>query len=88
MGYELPASGLDHGIPGAYNASHAEKQMAVERPGELIAVSSAMCMSYGRGDCIPWFRALLRYEQTSQIVADPNTIRVFWPDGTITEFPR
>jgi hypothetical protein len=84
MGYpSRPAGFLDRGLPGRYNASHAEKQMAVLRPNEAISVSRPMC-----DECIAWFQKLARYREQAQVVADPKWVRIFRPDGTIVEIPR
>jgi RHS repeat-associated protein len=88
MGYTHPAHAYDQNVPGQFYASHAEKQLAVTRPGELIAVSKDMCESTGRGDCITWFRRFAQHRQQTQVVVDRHMIRVFWPDGTVTEIPK
>ena len=84
IGHNLrPHKLLDQGVPGRYNASHAEKQLSVIAPNEPIAVSRAMC-----SDCIPYFRQIAQTSGKVQIVSDPNYVRIFNADGTITELPK
>jgi hypothetical protein len=83
MSYPLTPHFRDQGVSGQFYASHAEKQLAVTRPSELIAVSRDQC-----SDCIPWFRRFAQFRQQTQVVVDPNKIRVFWPNGTVTELPK
>jgi hypothetical protein len=46
MGFPLkPHRLFDRGVPGRYQASHAELQNLVQRPGEVLAVSQNMCGS-------------------------------------------
>jgi hypothetical protein len=85
IGHELtPVGGPDQvsrgGFPGKFNASHAEKQLAVARPNDPIAVSRPMC-----SDCQGFFRAQAEYTGKPQVVTDPDMTRVFQPDGTVTE---
>ncbi|MBO1351307.1 MAG: hypothetical protein EBE86_029870 [Hormoscilla sp. GUM202] len=80
IGYQLrPAGPLDKGVPGRYNASHAEKQLSVAEPHKPIGVSSEMCL-----DCQEYFQALASYTGRYQIVADPKVTRIFHPDGAVS----
>ena len=76
------AGPLDKGVPGRYNASHAEKQLSVASPNTPIAVSSEMCL-----DCQEYFKTLARYTGKRQVVADPKVTRIFRPDGTVDSQP-
>ncbi|NER33933.1 MAG: hypothetical protein F6J93_07785 [Oscillatoria sp. SIO1A7] len=83
IGHPLTQAGpLDKGVPGRYNASHAEKQLSVAEPNTPIAVSSEMCL-----DCREYFKTLARYTGKLQVVADPKTTRIFRPDGTVDSLP-
>jgi len=80
IGHTLrPAGAADNGISGQFNASHAEKQLSL-LSNKPIGVSSAMC-----DDCIEYFRKLAMHLNVEKIVCDPNKIRIFNPNGTITE---
>jgi hypothetical protein len=72
---------LDQGTPGRYNASHAEKQLSIFTD-EPIRVSQKMC-----SDCQPYFLALAKAENKIRIVADPDAIRVFYPNGEVKLLP-
>lgn len=79
IGYQLkPAGPLDKGIPGRYNASHAEKQMSIAEPNQPIGLSKEMCL-----DCQEYFRALARYRGKLQVVAEPKVTRIFRPEGNV-----
>lgn len=87
IGHELkPAGAQDQiqkgGFPGKYNASHAEKQMAVHSPNEPLGVSKPMCK-----DCQDFFTKHAKYQGQDQVITDPNMTRIFHPDGRITEIP-
>lgn len=73
-----PAGAFDQGVPGRYNASHAEKKLSVLAPDEPIAVSRPMCP-----DCQDYFQALAKARGKIQVIADPDYVRIFHPDGTI-----
>jgi hypothetical protein len=78
IGHELkPNTYLDQGVPGRYNASHAEKQLSIVSDGP-IAVSRSMCP-----DCQGYFQKLAGSTGKSYTVGDPDVIREFRPDGTI-----
>lgn len=75
MGFPARQAGaLDNGNPGAYFASHAERQMALLEPNAPIDVSSGMC-----SDCQSFFQALATYRGVSQQVTDPDGTRIFNP---------
>jgi len=83
IGHSLkPAGALDQGVPGRYNASHAEKKMSILSPNQPVAVSRPMCP-----DCQEYFHLLAQYTQHIQVVADPQIIRIFRPDGSVIEVP-
>ncbi len=73
------------GFSGKYNASHSEKQQSLANPNEPIGVSRPMC-----GDCVPYFQKEAQYRKHTQVVGDPQAVRVFEPDaaGTVTEFRK
>lgn len=84
IGYTLQSAGaFDQGVPGQYNASHAEKKLSILAPNEPIAVSRPMCT-----DCQNYFQALARAIGRFQVVADPDYVRIFPPDGSIDVIPR
>jgi hypothetical protein len=78
MGYKFPTNRNDAHLPGDYYASHAEKQLNALRPGEPIGVSLAMCF-----DCYNYFRARAAEMGRPLVVADPETTRIFHPDGRV-----
>ena len=81
--YQLKRAGAnDQGVTGKYNASHAEKQLSIisDQP---IGVSEKMCK-----DCRNYFQALASRGRKQYVVADPNYIRIFNPDGTIIIIPQ
>ena len=83
IGHILRNAGAnDQGIPGQYYASHAEKQLSI-LSNEPIGISQPMC-----GDCQAYFKKLAIYEGKMYVTADPNTIRIFNPDGTVNEINR
>jgi hypothetical protein len=61
-------------------ATHAEVQATILTPNRPIVVSRVMCSS-----CFEFFQAQARFTGQRQIVADPDVIRIFEPDGTIAE---
>jgi len=88
IGHELKPAGANDqinrgGFPGKYNASHAEKQMALASPNEPAGVSKPMC-----SDCIEFYKAQAKYSGQPQTVTDPDMTRVFNTDGTVTEIPK
>ena len=88
IGHELPPNGgLDQvrrgGFPGQYKASHTEKQLAVIRPNDPIAVSEPMC-----GDCRGFFQRLAVHRNRRQMVTDPAGTWIFRPDATVEFAPK
>jgi len=78
MGLDLPSHGRDPADkPGGYYAGHAEPKIAEPETG----VSRSMCEV-----CIRTFREEARTQQRNFVVADPQCIRIFEPNGTYTEY--
>ncbi len=83
IGHNLRNAGaLDQGIPGQFNASHAEKQLSLIADGP-IGISEPMCP-----DCQRYFNALATAERQQYVTADPNTVRIFNQDGSVTTINR
>jgi len=78
MGYPRTPHGLDQGVPGRYNGSHAERQKALRAIDTSLGISKEMCE-----DCGGWFRSYAHHTQKTWYVTDPNGTWVFKPDGTI-----
>ena len=78
MGYPRTPHGLDQGVPGRYNGSHAERQKALRATETSLGISKEMCE-----DCGGWFRSYAYHTQKTWYVTDPNGTWVFKPDGTI-----
>ncbi|MGB0384248.1 MAG: hypothetical protein ACPGWR_05420 [Ardenticatenaceae bacterium] len=78
MGYQLQINLFDRGVPGRYDASHAEKQAYEVAPNQPIGVSKVMCPN-----CRSYFRYLAQYVQKAQVVTDPDVTRVFFSDGAV-----
>ena len=88
IGHELQhTGGLDQvrrgGFPGQSKASHAEKQLAVLRPNDPIAVSEPMC-----GDCRGFFQRLAVHHDRRQVVTDPAGTWIFRPQATVEFVPK
>jgi hypothetical protein len=94
IGYQLRRAGSSDWVqnpvtkqsvdrPGMHFASHAEKQMSVVAPGKPIGVSLPMCI-----DCKDYFSALARHTGQPQVVADPEMVRIFFPDGRVLTPPK
>src|SRR5437588_8851658 len=67
------------GPPGAYNATHAEKQLVLLRPDDPIGIAKKIC-----DDCLQFLRFDAKYNQTQRVTTDPDFgTLVFQPDGTI-----
>jgi uncharacterized protein DUF4157 len=64
---------------GTVRASHAEKQASRALPGQPIGVSLPMCY-----DCFDYFRREAVAGGRPLVVADPDMVRVFHPDGRVT----
>ncbi len=74
-GYAIKEHKLfDHGVPGRYYASHAEKQLSVVYPDEPIGVSKRMC-----GNCLGYFQAVANDRDEQQVVVDVRDVNVFDP---------
>ncbi len=84
-GHDLRAAGaMDQGVPGQYNASHAEKQAIVNNPGAAqVDVSRPMCK-----DCQAFYQAEAAAQNRPIVVSDPNSIRTFLPNGEVSVKPR
>ena len=83
IGHQLRNSGgADQGIPGQYYASHAEKKLAI-LSDEPIGVSMPMC-----DECQQYFSKLAVEDNRTIYVADPEQVRVFNPDGSVTTHPN
>lgn len=66
------------GVHGQYNASHAEKQLSIisDKP---IGISQPMCK-----DSQNYFQQLAAAENRTIVTADPNTVRIFNPDTSVS----
>jgi hypothetical protein len=83
IGHTLKTDIFDNGIPGQYNASHAEKQLSL-LSNNALGVSKPMCL-----DCIECFKKLAKKLKVEKVVADPNVTRIFMADGiTVIEIPH
>ncbi len=65
--------------PGKHYRSHAEKQISVIQPNNSIGVSRGMCEE----DCYPYFYALAQIRHKNIIIADPNSIWLFYTYGQV-----
>ncbi len=84
IGHKLRTHKLfDQGVPGRFYGSHAEKKAAALAHGKPIAVSSPLC-----SDCMEFFQAWAKYYKTPVVIAEPNAVRVFKPDGSIMWVPK
>jgi len=80
IGYVLINSGAaDQGVPGQYNACHAEKQLSLITKNP-IGISRIMCQ-----DCKRYFSKLAIAEKRIIITSDPEGVRIFYPDGTVKQ---
>jgi len=71
--YSLTTSkGKKISFPGRYHATHAEVKMSILKPNKPIGVSKGMCK-----ECKRWFKSLARHRKQTQIVVDPEKIRLF-----------
>ena len=83
IGHDLRNTGAnDQGVPGRYNASHAEKQLSIVSDNP-IGISQPMCL-----DCQNYFNKLASSEGKTYVTADPHTIRIFEPDDAVTVIKR
>ena len=69
----------DHGEPGRYYASHAERQEALTAERPAIGVSKKLCE-----DCPGWFRHFAQYRGRTWYVTDPDGTWAFYTDGSVT----
>ena len=69
---------MDNGIPGQWQAGHAEVQLAALAPNEPMGVSSAVCR-----ECRDFMSALANFRKAVQFIADPEGVWIFHPNGTI-----
>ncbi|MET3131329.1 hypothetical protein AAKU55_001591, partial [Oxalobacteraceae bacterium GrIS 1.11] len=85
IGHDLRAAGaMDQGIPGQYNASHAEKQTIFNNPNaSQVDVSRAMCT-----DCQSYYQAEAKAQGRPLVVSDPNGVRTFYPNGDVILDPH
>lgn len=65
---------------GTQLATHAEVQQSILHPNQPIVVNEPMCFS-----CFDYFRAEARFRGVTQRVTDTQMIRLFHPDGTVSE---
>jgi Pretoxin HINT domain len=79
-----PGGYLDRGVPGRHYASHAEAQnLALNPTQEVFGVSNAMCI-----ECKKFFSNVAQATNSPKIVADPESIKIFHPDGSIDVIPH
>ena len=85
IGHDLPSAGaMDQGVPGQYNASHAEKQSIVHNPDAThVDVSRPMCK-----DCQAYYRAEAVAQNRPIVVSDPKVVRTFLPNGEVVTKAR
>jgi hypothetical protein len=84
-GYKIPKAKppfFDHNKDGWFLASHAEKQLATISD-EPIGISNIMC-----DDCQKFFMAKAKKSGKIIVTADPDSVRVFNPDGCMHVFNR
>ena len=82
IGYDIGADFRDGkmgGPDGAYNATHAEKQLVVKAPDDPIGITSKIC-----SDCLEFLRYDAKFNQAPRVTTDPvyGTL-VFQADGSI-----
>jgi hypothetical protein len=83
IGHPIIGQGaLDHGVPGRYYASHAERQAALLNSGLIEVHPNPMC-----SDCVAWFQAHAKYTKKQWVVRDPVNINIFYPDGSLKQIP-
>lgn len=81
------AGALDGDAPGRFNFAHAEKMASEAYPNRPLGVSEVMCEAQRRnsGNCLTYFQDLAEHHGRSQVVADPETTRIFHPNSQIDE---
>ncbi len=79
IGHKLKPHPRDKNFVGEWNASHAEKQLAVANPGQPISVDKWMCQ-----DCVEFFqKQALNLKQDLFVFDEEGRIwRVFHKDGS------
>jgi hypothetical protein len=83
IGHPITRQGaLDHGVPGQYYASHAERQAALLHSGLIDIHPKPMCP-----DCVAWFQAHAKYTKKQWVVRDITNINIFYPDGSLKQIP-
>ncbi len=82
MGFTFAEHFRDLDFPGQYFASHSEPQLAEAAPNEPFATSTAMC-----SECQRYFTDLAQSRGVPQVVADPDGVRVFYPNGRTEWYP-
>ncbi|VBB06149.1 phage late control gene d protein (gpd) [Lucifera butyrica] len=80
IGHKLKNSGSnDHGIPGQFQACHAEKQLSLLTDSP-IGVNRKMCT-----DCQGYFQKHAAYTGEEKFVTDPEMTRIFHPNGEVSK---
>jgi hypothetical protein len=83
IGHPIKRQGaLDHGVPGQFYASHAERQAALLNSGIIEVHPLPMCP-----DCVAWFRRHATFTKKQYVVRDPQNINIFYPDGSLKQTP-
>ena len=85
IGHPFPASSKDNGVKGRFYASHAELKPAVVAPNVPVGQSNVggMCDS-----CQKFYSKLAAYRGKVQVVASPDSINIFYPNGTTVVQPH
>jgi uncharacterized Zn-binding protein involved in type VI secretion len=78
IGHDLKPHVFDKDFPGQYNASHAEKQLSILKPGDPMGSSRPVC-----SDCQSYLSKFAQHHNVEQVVTDPNGTWIFKPDGTV-----
>ncbi|WP_300602216.1 hypothetical protein [Niabella sp.] len=68
---------IDNGVPGQASASHAEKQVMTNKPGDPVGVSRPMC-----SNCREFAQKQADALGQDVVVTDPNGTHIFEPGGT------
>lgn len=68
-------------VPGRHYASHAEAQnVSLDPTQQVFGISNGMCP-----ECRKFFSKVAQSTNTPKIVADPDSIKIFHPKGSIDE---
>jgi hypothetical protein len=78
---DMNRDGLEFRFDNPRQKFHAEVKQSVTRPDEPIDVDRPMCPSCQRFKSVDAV-----HRGRPQVVRDPEAVRVFEPDGTVTEF--